>query len=442
MQSSHRKLIVPVCVLDESFYPGKHDFLLKKKYSLCFLDTWKFDSVMSLYFDDFTPCRLNWDHNLQKMTFWVELIENYCYYKGSAQFTICELKQVFKRKGSNPRCLEVVCNQMIRDGNLIQEKDFLEKHESLVSWAITMIFVRPLFWAAESFKRSFISNNLDERKAFVVRNVVHRQSKLLLEFLRNNNACNEVITIEQLVEQIADIKIVSKEGLHFVLHDLQSRRLILTDEVPDYQQTQLIKLCPSGEKGAEFTELERIVCKLQWMEKLLSKNLYDKESEISSCLLQVKALLRDGKMQLARSLLHKKHLLEDDLKRIEAALGNIQALLHQISASASDKKILETYKFVSEALKANLATSGMSVDHVYGVIDEVKEILCQEEEISTAIHHSLASTDDDSQFEDELTELMNLSGKSETFQNDPESFETDARSVKTEKVKRKAVLSV
>lgn len=400
---------------------------------------------MTFYFDDFKPCRLNWDHNHQKMTFWKELIESYCYYKGSAQFSIGELKQVFKRKGATPRCLQSVISQMIAEGNLVEKENFLKVSGSLASCLITTMFVRPLFWAAESLKKTFISKTVDEQKAFVVKSVIHRQSQVLIEFLEYNYAYNDVIAVEQLAEQIAENRILSKDGLKIVLHDLHSSRSILIDENLE-EKLLLIKVCPPGEKVQPFTELERIIYKLERMEKLLSTRLYEKETEIGVTTLQVKALLKEGKRQLAKSLLHKKHLLGADLKRIEGALKNIQSVLHQTSASASNQEILETYKFVSGALKANVAANGISldqvhsvideiievfnqqeeisVDHVHSVIDEIKEVFNQQEEISDAVNSCCGSIDEDSQLEAELMELMNLNGENgEHVTIEPESIE-------------------
>lgn len=104
-------------------------------------------------------------------------------------------------------------------------------------------------------------------------------------------------------------------------------------------------------------------------------------------------------------------------------MGNIQTVLHQISASTSDQKILETYKFVAGALKASFADSGISVDAVHGIIDEFKDIFHQQEEISDALRNSFESTDEDSQLEDELRELMNLDGKGDVARKDPERFD-------------------
>lgn len=245
---------------------------------------------MTFYLDDFKLCRLNSDLNHQKMTFWEELIESYCYHKGSATVYLGELKQVFKRKGFYPRCLQTVLNQMILDGILIAKEDFMESLQSFASWAITAMFVRPLWWSAEKFRNKFMTNDQDDCKVFVVKSVVNRQSQVFLEFLRNNHASNEVIDIEQLMEQISNIDILSKDGLHLVLHHLRSDNSVQVDENPDQdrQQILLLKVSPSNEKVEVITELERSVCNLKRMERMLLKSLCDKENEMNDTVQQVK----------------------------------------------------------------------------------------------------------------------------------------------------------
>lgn len=439
MAQSPRKLVNAPFVLDNSFFPGKSIIveLLSIKSSIRNYrpETWKLDSIMSLYLEDFKLCRLNSDHNHQKLNFWKELIESYCYHKGSAKVQLGELKQVFKRKGIYPRCLETVINQMILDGNLVEKEEFMKSQQSFTSWVITNLFVRPWFWSAEKIRNNFITNNQDEQKSFIVKSVVNRQSQVFLEFLRNNHASNEAIDIDELMDLSIDL---SKDGLPLVLHHLRTEQSVQIDGPSDQEQQQvlLLKICHSNEKVEAITELERSVCRLKRMQRLLLKSLCDKENEMNDTVQRVKTQLKAGQKQLAKSFLRKKHLLEADLKRIESALGNIQTVLHRISASTSDQKILETYKFVSEALKDSFVDSGISLDQVHGIIDEVKEMFHQQEEISDAMRNSFGIPNEDSQLEDELKELINLNVKEDILGSDPEKINivVDDTSVKTRKL--------
>src|SRR5690349_10644961 len=135
---------------------------------------------MSVLLNTFRPRQVNEEHYDQKMKFWKEMIESYCEYKGSPKFTIQELKSAFKRKGTQPYCLQDVFSQMMTEGNLMNKQEFMQQPKSIAGWAVNSLLVKPLSWGFGKLKEKLITPTQDEQTEFVLKPVLISQSKLLL----------------------------------------------------------------------------------------------------------------------------------------------------------------------------------------------------------------------------------------------------------------------
>lgn len=119
----------------------------------------------------FRPKELNPEHYEQKMQFWKDMIEGYCDYKGSSTVTISELKEVFRRKGTSPYCLQTVFDQMTQEAKLINKQSFMEVPEKTWSgWALSMV-TKPLSWGFGKLKEKLISAS-DDNTSFIVKSAV------------------------------------------------------------------------------------------------------------------------------------------------------------------------------------------------------------------------------------------------------------------------------
>lgn len=315
-------------VLDEVFYPGGWSiYFINFESQLIshILDTWKDDGKMSVMLNNFRPRDVNQEHYDQKMRFWRDMIENYCEYKESSQCSIQELKKAFTRKGTQPYCLQEVLNHMIADGSVTNKNEFMKQPKSLAGWAVDSLLVKPLSWGFGKIKEKLISNAPDEESAFVVKRAVKNQSAFIHEHIRALNVNNNIISMDDLMAE--EIDGVASEGILLALHYLSIEKKVYIEEATEsteHHHKLLLKFAGHHDNVSPITDMERSVYNLEQTEKFLLHNIVKKENELDRVLKQVKDCLREGKKTTAKTLLRKKHLLENDLTKSFNVLDNVQ----------------------------------------------------------------------------------------------------------------------
>ena len=369
---------------------------------------------MSVLLNTFRPRNVNPEHYDQKMKFWKEMIENYCEYKGSSRCTIQELKTVFKRNGTSPYCLQDVFNEMISEGNLVNKDEFMrEQKTGWGSWAVDSLVVRPLSWGLGKIKEKLVTNVQDDQ-SFVVLSAVKSQSMILQEHARTRKAKNNIISMDELMNGTEGIDGVSPDGILLALQYLSTveKQVYVEEHKTTTDSTHhhklLLKFADPHQRVLPITEMERSIYNLEQTEKFLLETIEKKEEQLNSVLKQVKDCLKEGKKQIAKTYLRKKHLMELDLTKSVNILDNVQTMLQRVNASKNDKEILSTYKMGSDAIKIAFANSGVNLDNVHDIIEDMQEIYGDQAEYEAAISEPLRGTRDvdDSVLEKELMELM------------------------------------
>lgn len=348
----------------------------------------------------------------RQMTFWKEIIEQYCLIKGSSSFTINELKDVFRRKGTSPYCLNDVVNQMITEGNVQDKGSFMSPTKSWSQWSLSLL-VAPMFWTFNKLKEKVIGSSDAAEKAFISNTAVRKQAKLLQDHVRNAHSYNNIISMEELMQSSEDIDGISRDGILLALQYLSSvEKSVYMEENNEGECSQhhhklLIKFSEPREQVTPITHMERSVYNLEMTEKFLISAIDKKEVQLNKIIEHVKTCLKDGKKQMAKSHLKKKHLLESDITKTMSVLENIQTMLQRVHSSKSDREILQTYKIGAESIKNIFSSAGVNIDNVYDVIEELGEVLGEQDEMQNIISKPLRDQEiDDAELEAELKELI------------------------------------
>lgn len=367
---------------------------------------------MSVYLDTFRPREVNELHYDQKMKFWKEMIENYCDYKGSPKVTILELKRIFKRNGTVPYVFNDVFNQMLLEGNLESKDAFMQQPRSVADWAINSLLVKPLSWGFGKLKERLISNAQDEQMEFVLKPALVNQSQILMDYVRSKDLYNNIISMDDLMAD--EIDGVAKEGILLILQHLSSveKKVYIEEEKSETEESSHRRklLLKFSEQGfvSPITDIERSIYHLERTEKFLLDTIDKKEQYLNDTLKQVKDSLKDGKKQMAKTLLRKKHLLEKDIVKTMNVLENVQAMSARVHASKNDKEILNTYKIGSEAIKKAFAESGINLESVDDIIENMREVYADQEDFESAISEPMRGSNfiDESELEKELNDLI------------------------------------
>jgi charged multivesicular body protein 7 len=397
--------------LDADFYP----------------DIWKDDKVMAAMMYTFRPRDVNPEHYEQKMQFWKDLIECYCEYKGAPTITINELKDVFKRKGTSPYCLQEILNQMMYEGNLQDKSAFMEQPKvTWGSWMVDSLIFKPASWGFNKIKERIVGSTANPDSVFIVKSSVQKQARLLQEHVRNRHTFNNIIAMDELMLSAENIDGLSKEGILMALQHLtvysksayieENKHFIGTDEATDSNQHKLlIKFAEPHQTALPITEMERSIYNLENTEKYLLDTINKKEQQLNELLIQVKTCLAEGKKQMAKTFLRKKHVCESELTKTMSILENIQTMLHKIQNSKSDKEIIQMYKMGSDSIKHIFANNGINLDSVYDIIEDMKEVFEDQEECQSALSAPMRGLNeiDESDIESELMDLIKENKKEE-----------------------------
>lgn len=368
---------------------------------------------MSVLLNTFRPKQVNEEHYNQKMKFWKELIEDYCLFKGTAKVNVAELKQVFKRKGTVPYCLQTVFDEMTAEGNLINKETFMSPPKSLTGWALDSLLVKPLSWGFGKIKEKIVSPTQDEQTLFVVKSAIAAQSKLLLEHIRNRHSYNNIISMDDLMGGVDELDGLNGDGILLVLQHLstEEKKVYIEENKTESEHHHkiLLKFSEPHQQAKPITDIERSIYNLEQTEKFLLKTIDKKEHDLNEVLKQVKDNLKDGKKQMAKTYLRKKHLMETDLIKTINVLDNVQTMLMRVRASNSDKEIVNTYKMGSEAIKKAFSDAGVNLENVHDIIEDMQDVYADQEDFQAAISEPLRGLRevDDSELEKELNDLLN-----------------------------------
>lgn len=218
--------------------------------------------------------------------------------------------------------------------------------------------------------------------------------------------------MDDLMKNIDNIEGLNAEGILITLHHLstvENKVFVDIESVDHHNHKVLMKFSEPHLPVEPITPMERSIYNLEQTEQFLIAAIDEKELNIDKVLTQVRDCLKDGKKLLAKSYLKKKHLLETEVVKNTQILENIQAMLQRIHSSNNDKDIIKTYKMGSEAIKFAFAESGINMDNVDDIIEEMREVLEEQEGIKSAISEPMrgANDPDDQELEKELQELLN-----------------------------------
>lgn len=380
--------------LPETFYP----------------DCWTDDVRMDALFSPFRVYDVNPENYKSKLNFWRNLIKKYCEEKGSSDISINELKIAFKRKDKSPYGLETVFNEMEQDLKI--ENQFLEPPQhSWSGWAVNMM-KKPVKWGFNKVKERVIQTKDDNTK-FIIIEIVQLQSEIL--FKHFEHLSETVVTLKDILNGIEGCGL-SKDGTKLALHqlDCQQKVFIEKTDLNDDPEKILIKFAGLNQKVTPITDFERSVYKLELEEKCLMKVIEKFEIDIKEADQQTRAYLKDGKKQLAKNCLRKKHTLEKNMEKRASTLENTQTLLSRIHETVQDRQTIEAFKTGSKTLKTVLSDSGITLDSVDETVAEVQEVLELHDDIQTTLGNTKLYNFDESELEKELEDLLATDGDSGT----------------------------
>ncbi|XP_050072612.1 charged multivesicular body protein 7 [Anopheles maculipalpis] len=379
-----------------------------------FPECWSDDRRMGVLLAEFRPRRLNAESYDMKIKFWKDLIVSYCIASGTSTVSILMLKEKFRRNGTVPYCLHTVFADMQTKGELSKERKFqVQRHVGTFGfnlWTATTLIQAPLSWGYEAVLGSVIgSANIDENENFIVTAVAELHAKTIENAIIEREMQNKLLKYEDLITLVQETSTIKPHGVETAVTLLENTgRLTKQTIISGETSTILIKFAGVNAVAQPITSIEKSIYDLEQSAKRLMKDINIIENSISQTMDEVREFIKNGRKQMAKTYLKKKHTLEKHMQGKINALENLQSLLLKIYNCQSDKNVIEAYKLGTSALKNAYEAAGITIDQLDETMDEMRHVLGQHNEILSMIGTVSESDVDELELEQELGDLIDI----------------------------------
>ncbi|XP_063632111.1 charged multivesicular body protein 7 [Cydia splendana] len=359
----------------------------------------------------FAPFRLktanpeSWD---MKMKFWSDLLRQYCRWKKDPVVSAADLKCAFMRKGRTPACLDIVVEEMFRNGELAPLTKYQQilhnGPEGWVRWGARLAFkpaalaltaVTSLLPARQAIDSDGLPKaSIDSTQRFVCESAVKEQATELLENFPND--AERIGTIDELMKICKWQQ--GRDTFEMLLGYLVAQGAAV-------KKDEVIKLAEPNKKATPVTETDEALVRLVAAEARLETEAGKLAREASIAEGEARAALQLGNRLAAKNHLRRKHKLQQRIDHTDGALQNVKQLLQQMREVDTTTAIVDTYKVSSQALKRGMKEGGLDEDAVHDTMDDLKEVMEQYSEVEKALAGS-AEDVDAAELEQELKELL------------------------------------
>uniref|UniRef100_A0A8C5QTN7 Charged multivesicular body protein 7 n=1 Tax=Leptobrachium leishanense TaxID=445787 RepID=A0A8C5QTN7_9ANUR len=362
---------------------------------------WDDDERMSFLFSAFKQSRdvntADWD---SKMAFWVPTILQYAQSQGLVSVALHQLQTEFTRKGSVPLGLPIVMQEMVRQGSLQRESDFVAGVTSgWLSWGMSQLVIRPLRWTAGKILGVQISPD----EAFVVPEVLKKWAELLLMQYRSSSLNSSPVLHEKDVRMLWAEICPKSASLNLVLLQLQrDKRICMMERSGE----KLVKFVQEGMSLTPIGEADVGILELRKCEKLLSVKLQNACEESDRLKMEALSCKQLGNKHQALRCMRRRKLAEHRVSELQNKVDTVQNILERISTAETDRKVVTAYEGGVSALR--LAMKDVSVDKAESLVDQIQEFCDLQDDISqTLTGMSVGDTDiDPDDLERELDDIL------------------------------------
>uniref|UniRef100_A0A8C5QWF8 Charged multivesicular body protein 7 n=1 Tax=Leptobrachium leishanense TaxID=445787 RepID=A0A8C5QWF8_9ANUR len=339
---------------------------------------WDDDERMSFLFSAFKQSRdvntADWD---SKMAFWVPTILQYAQSQGLVSVALHQLQTEFTRKGSVPLGLPIVMQEMVRQGSLQRESDFVAGVTSgWLSWGMSQLVIRPLRWTAGKILGVQISPD----EAFVVPEVLKKWAELLLMQYRSSSLNSSPVLHEKDVRMLWAEICPKSASLNLVLLQLQrDKRICMMERSGE----KLVKFVQEGMSLTPIGEADVGILELRKCEKLLS-SLFLIPGISHFCDLDINCMYPFFfSFSQALRCMRRRKLAEHRVSELQNKVDTVQNILERISTAETDRKVVTAYEGGVSALR--LAMKDVSVDKAESLVDQIQEFCDLQDDISQTL---------------------------------------------------------
>ncbi|CAG9789832.1 unnamed protein product [Diatraea saccharalis] len=378
------------------------------------------DKLPSCWTDDvrmnalFAPFRIkaanpeSWD---MKMKFWSDMLRQWCKYKKDPIVSAADFKFAFQRKGRTPACIDIVVEELFRNGDLSPVSKYQQilhnGPEGWVRWGARLAF-RPA-----AFALTAVSSLLPGRQTLdtdgLPKASIDCTQRFVLESAVKDQAMELLLNYPKDIERIGTVDELMRHCDW--QHGRETYELLLGFLVAQgyaVKKDDVVKLADPDKKVSPVTETDEALVKLMSAEGRLEAELSKLLRDAAAAENDARAALQLGNKLAAKNHLRKKLKAQQRASRCETTLDNVRQLMHHARDSHVNATIVDTYKTTSQAMKRNMKENNMDEDAVHDTMDELKEVMDSYSEIAEALSSGPVDYDT-ADLEQELKELLSTS---------------------------------
>ncbi|XP_042912940.1 charged multivesicular body protein 7 [Parasteatoda tepidariorum] len=374
-----------------------------------FPNTWKDDIRMNFLFAPFRERFINpegWDG---KMNFWTTTIQELCIKSQSPLISQVSLCAALHRKGKQPQCLDVVLDNMFRQGLILSVDEFNKAanlNQGWHRWGLDVLVQKPVVWGFSSVQ-SLLSWSKKDATYVVLSVVKDLAAKLLKRYrdLVDTKWTDTAVFLDTFREECEDI--CPMQSFNLALIQLQNDRNAVVFEQDGKKVIKFKKV--DEKKVLPLSQVDKGILSLKSAKDTLINDVDELEEKILSCTNSIKQLLKNGYKNKSMMMLKRKKRLEIILEKKTTALDNIESLLYRLRNTGSEKLVLEAYKTGVQAMKGTISGE-LNLDNVDQVMSDVEEVLDDYREVQATLSKPVEE-DNLEEYEDELKELLSMEVK-------------------------------
>ncbi|KAJ0169829.1 hypothetical protein K1T71_014435 [Dendrolimus kikuchii] len=387
---------------------GLYDSMPEDRLPQC----WSDDVRMNALFAPFRLKSVNPESWEMKMKFWSDMIRQWCKHRKDPIITAADAKFAFQRKGRTPACIDIVVEEMFRNGELSLPSKYQQilqnGPESWVRWGARLAF-RPAAFALTAVTsllpgRQAIDSDgmpkasIESTQRFVVESAVKEQATQML----NNypQGVERIGTIDELLRN-------SETGYSKELFELLLGWLV--SEGYAMKKGDIVKLAEPDTKVTPVSEADEALAKLTRAESRLAGDEVRLARDVAAAHNEARAAVQVGNRIAAKNHLRRKQRAVQRLAKCTAALENVRQLLNQMRDVEDNAIIVDTYKSSTQAMKQSMKDGGLEEDSVHDTMDDLKEVMDTYNEVEKALSTTVDDFDT-AELEQELKELLANSG--------------------------------
>ncbi|XP_047518248.1 charged multivesicular body protein 7 isoform X2 [Pieris napi] len=372
---------------------------------------WSDDVRMNALFAPFRLKSVNPESWEMKMKFWCDIVQQWCKYKKDPIISASDIKCAFQRKGRTAACIDIVVEEMFRNGDLCPLSKYPQiLHNGTEGWmwwgaklafkpaALALTAVSSLLPARQSIDNDGLpKSNIDATQRFVLESAV---KKLATELLNSYPPGVERIgTIEHHMKNTGN---TNRETFELLLGYLVSQGAAV-------KQGDVVKLAEPNKKAAPVSEMDVALVKLITAEQKLCEDMSRLTKEVLMVDNDVRAALKLGNRLAAKNHLRRKHIAQKRVDKCESALHNVKQLLEQARDVDVNAAVVDTYRTSAKAMKSTMKEGGLEEDLVHDTMDDLKEVMDAYNEMGKALGGTI-DDEDLNELEEELNELLSGPG--------------------------------